>query len=305
MAASLTPSRSNATPGPVFQPLRVDEPPPARALAYLLFLVALAGAMILVARLHLGAPEFLAAIALGIFGNGCMAVYLKQTETTDPAAYAVIPDEHLVSPEADAWGAAQAAALGALGLVPRRRFRYTNPGAPSTGFGQRFDAGRTGDVATIIYTSMRTDAGVRTARIVVFATRFADGGYLFTTNSTYPSLTPPTPGWSSHRFPGLSDIALLAKLHRRLVERAATRRPDPLALGENPLALELELGAASRASRLAHGLVVADEPAKVLRLTLKGAVRAAWLLGPPMFQIREWWNGRRSRAVIRELELAA
>jgi hypothetical protein len=169
------------------------------------------------------------------------------------------------------------------GFAPRARFRIR--GDAHFDFAQRFDNQATGEVATIMagWRPTPEEGPAVPARVVVFHTHFAGAGELVTTNSHLPSLTPNLPGQAAFRLPEIADPLALYSAHKQLVKRDG-RKPVPIVLSDDPLLWERKLHERSIAIQLAHGLGVRDERAGVLRLTVKGALRATWLLHP--------WFGR-------------
>jgi hypothetical protein len=183
--------------------------------------------------------------------------------------------------------------LAVHGFIARARYRA--PKSAYIDFGQRLDNETTGEtlLITVGPPSNAVQALIALGTISFF-TRFKDGGDLTTTNSPLPALTPDLPGDVDYRLPDLTDVDKLYSAHRRLV-KADGRRIKPIVLGDDPLAWEREGNDRSIAIQVAQGLAARNEKAGVLCPTLKGAIRAAWLMHP-------WiagWHRRRHSARAR------
>jgi hypothetical protein len=135
-------------------------------------------------------------------------------------------------------------------------------------------------------------------RIVVFHTRFTDGGEVLTTNAHLPSMSPKLPGQRAYRLPEVADASALYSIHRRLVKQDG-RKLVPIVLGDDPLAWERKQHERSIAIQVKHGLAVRDENAGRLRATVKGAFRTTWLLHPLLAGFQDRRATREASAALR------
>lgn len=224
------------------------------------------------------------------------ALYAKNTRALSNDIFEPVPAGVSTNPASDAWARSVIERLSGHGFIPRAKYRLRGP-SPFD-FAQRLDNDLTGEVAVLIAGWQTHREGPATPlRTIVFHTRFRDGGELLTTNSPIPLTTPPLPGTAAYRMPEVADAGGLYTVHRRLV-RGDPRKPQPIVISADPLAWEREQNERAIAIQVAHGLGVRDETAGVLRLTMKGAFRATWLLHPALVRFQDRRSTRAAAAAL-------
>lgn len=150
-----------------------------------------------------------------------------------------------------------------------------------------------------ISTSVSAWAGA--SMTATFATRFADGWTLTTSN--FPSVlrTPSRPKIDGARFAAVSDLGALYDIHRaRVAERAKTVRVVPTSRGADPIAFE------DRESREVQAFWVKKRYYRYLdgdrfQMTGLGATLAAWRGMFPWKQLTLWNHDRKARAILKRL----
>jgi hypothetical protein len=179
------------------------------------------------------------------------------------------------------------------------------PGDPAKASGIRHTVVlRTGDGVTgaIIYLIEKvTPEAVRLTTGVEFSTEFADGGSNDTSNSSQPSLFRYPANRRVRRFPGVTDLAELYDLHRRLVARAGAVAVKPLVetlegtvrriqeSGVRDMAYQVHVGNYAPLSGGGYGH------------TWKGAVRAVAILGAGVKGLGQARQRRDAAALAAEL----
>jgi hypothetical protein len=137
--------------------------------------------------------------------------------------------------------------------------------------------------------------------MATFATRFADGWKLTTSNSSTVLRTPSRPKIDNARFTAVRHIGALYDIHRRRVaERARKTRVIPTTRGADPIAYEDREAREGHAFWIRKGYyraVGSDQ----MQMTPLGATLAAWRGLFPWKQITESGYDRKARAVLKRL----
>jgi hypothetical protein len=246
-------------------------------------------------------PIWLAPVALVAWYllRGPASLYATSVQSLALAELEELPAEVLTNPSSEEWARNVVQRLTPHGFVARARYRIR--GGQHFDFAQRLDNQASGEVATIMAGWRHTpDEGpAESVGIIVFHTQFPGGGELLTTNSHVPALTRNLPGQVAYRLPDITDPLSLYAAHHKLVKLDG-RKPVPIVLSDDPLVWERKRHERSIATQVSYGLGVRDERAGALRLTIKGALRATWLLHPWLGRLQD---RRSTRAAVAALAI--
>ena len=191
--------------------------------------------------------------------------------------------------------------LAALGFVDQHR--TTDGGAaPLMSVASTLEQPELGDYALILaQRSTLADASDPLTGTISFSAEFTDGFHLSTSNVRATRFWPDAPTLDHVRFPEVTDVAELYRLHRlRVVARRAKATQRMTSRGRTP---EQRLVHAKRHTLDLHKHLVRSgyrrRTAGALRPTVRGAICSAWRVVFPWRHVDQWSMRRRARAVER------
>lgn len=156
--------------------------------------------------------------------------------------------------------------------------------------------------AAVVYST----AAAIASSYVSFQTHFSDGTDLETSHLPNPSIWPAMPGLMSERFPGVTDPARLALVHRALVGRFANLRVVAPVPSPNGIAAAFAEDHDRVFSRLVEvGLYWRDDAAACYRPTWRGSFSQSMKLSWPIKDLRAAALRRREKRLLHELGLEA
>ena len=159
------------------------------------------------------------------------------------------------------------------------------------------------DMAEVMAIRPRITGGAGTACCVIFFTRFADGLYVSTGNSKFPSNFSPSPRERHLNLRHICDARLLYIVHKARVARLRPPCPTFLPPPGHEVEDHFARSDETMCDQIAAGYFYHSQPTRRYRPTVKGSIVMCWKMIFPVGRIRVVLRDRRADAELRELGL--